>query len=152
MVEPGFEIYAASFASIAAACSDEAKLRALRNGDVTRFFAHFQPAVPAGDVLLLSSAFEHELGRAINFDIERIETDLGLFVDRLRADWVEAVASLPEQSAASVQKHWSSVYLAREEREPAWATLDQVDAIRNLIVLCQVAVRVSTDVVMVWSL
>jgi hypothetical protein len=151
MMEPGFELYAAPFSTVLEACSDESRLAALRVGDITESFVHFPPDVPAGDILLLSTAFERHLQKALVFDIDREETDLGLFVDRVNPGWAKAVAAMPDEAAPAIERLWRSAYFEQEHHEPEWSHIDLSSEVRRVIRVCRAATVSGTDLILVWS-
>jgi hypothetical protein len=152
MVDPGFEIYAAPFDVVFAACNDEASLGNLRRGVVTKEFVHFAPTVGAAEILHLANAVNVLSRSPVDFDFERRETDISVIVDRLNPSWVRAVSSLSDAAARDLQNLWIQAFLAEEKRKPDWTSSDQTDVLIKFIQLCRQAIHTNTDVIMVWFL
>ena len=152
MVDPGFELYAAPFDAVFAACNDEASLARLRRGPVTKDFVHFAPGVDAAEITHIADAVNVLSRWPAEFDFERRETDISMFVDRLNPGWVRAVSSLSDAAAPDLQNLWIKAFFAEEERKPDWSSSDQTEVLVKFIQLCRHAIHTNTDVVMVWFL
>jgi hypothetical protein len=65
--------------------------------------------------------------------------------------WVRLIASADESEAPNITSDWMQLVGARCH-EDICATPDAVNAVRNLICLCQIAVRRKLDVIHTWYL
>src|SRR6185295_5961000 len=101
MRHPAFEVYAGDAEAVQAACAGD-RLDDLRTGKVTPYLALFPEPFTASDILLVESAVTAIAGRCDPLEIDRIEIDGGLFVDKIAAPWVASVAALGPAGAGAL--------------------------------------------------
>lgn len=129
----------------------------IRDGTRAQVYADFSLHLLPIDLDLLSAVIAESVGAVpIALHDCLIRTVGGYGDDEGKAEvvdpaWVRLIASADESEASNLAFDWMQLVGARCNQETC-ATPDAVNAVRNLICLCQIAVRKKLDVVHTWYL